>query len=349
MGFLKHIDTILNSAELACDDGSPLIRNIFWSVTVLIPVVMTHHCKVVSSQIRSQLTTHEFVAVAGDESGLSCKLLIDHSQFSDIVKKEGNFHFHLYHCHYQGCVCLFCFQPLRCQWCGGFPTERCLHVWLVSSLSVWWLAGTIVDSAVVSFVTNAPSFSRTLLPVSFLLKCLERESFFASSTLTICNMKGGKASSCVKFKKQNLEIFRTRFISHMPVCDICKVTGKPVPEFMAGLGFPQRSWSTQLLLLRGRGSWSAATATPASTLLSALRGSSTCGCVKSAVSCWSGETAWQSYETPSLPLYFSMRWDCITKQLNSKPLIVLFYGVRMHNKTAKHQAPHCTSLWGEIA
>ena len=100
-------------------------------------------------------------------------------------------------------MCLFCFQPLRCQWCGGFPTERCLHVWLVSSLSVWWLAGTIVDSAVVSFVTNAPSFSLTPLPVSFLLKCLERKSSFASSTLTICNMKGGKASSCVKFKKQN--------------------------------------------------------------------------------------------------------------------------------------------------
>lgn len=88
MGFLKHIDTILNSAELGCDDGSPLIRNILWSVTVLMPVVMTHHCKVVSSQIRSQLTTHEFVAVAGDESDLLFKLLIDHSQFSDIKKKK---------------------------------------------------------------------------------------------------------------------------------------------------------------------------------------------------------------------------------------------------------------------
>ena len=52
------------------------------------PVVMTHHCKVVSSQIRSQLTTHEFVAVAGDESDLLFKLLIDHNQFSDIKKKK---------------------------------------------------------------------------------------------------------------------------------------------------------------------------------------------------------------------------------------------------------------------
>ena len=54
---------------------------------------MTHHCTVVSSQIRSQLTTHEFVAVAGDESDLSFKLLIDHSQFSDIVKKRRKLSF----------------------------------------------------------------------------------------------------------------------------------------------------------------------------------------------------------------------------------------------------------------